>query len=434
MRMTVAAILLTCLTLGTNPDAEAAYADLATLPAASQPYAHYLTLSDQRSPEAKERLAKTLAFVLPSLSSKSYLGDQLPVRVSADLLRIDTRGLGWEKSLPVVLTNFYPYRPDLKAIGRYPRVFSGTWAAAELVDPTRTKDAQYLLLYGKTITTEAEFKSHWLVQGNKDLFYGRIESKSGVANELVRLIENQPAANRTSHWQTYDSRLIAGQTDPLETLGGKLKYDASELIAAIPKHYAGKSGALQAYFLSDAKGKRQDKAPTDIVTDHTGLRGPEIINTFGCISCHAPAAGLIDPTLDAYREYILGGAKVFADYDTKRRIEQYLQSDIGKEMARGREDYAEAIRLCNGLTPEKNAANWVAVVKAYDAPVDLSQAAREVYSTPDELRNAIASYAPSGKLSARLAALAHGQPMSRDQWIQSQHDLQLAILPAWRRK
>lgn len=427
--MTVAAILLTLLAAG-QTDADAAYADWQRL---GRGHYAYATVGTERSEQAKERLAGQLAFTVASLSSKSYLADQLPVKVTENVYRLNLQGLGWEKMWPVVLLQRYPYRADLALVHRYPLMVNANWIVADLTDPTRTGDAQQLLLYGRAIKTEKEFKAFWKVQGDKELFYGRIENQSGVANELVRLIENQPAANRTSHWQTFDSRVVAGRSDPLETLGKALQYDASELIAAIPKHYAGRTGTLQAYFLSNAKGEFQAKAPADIVTDHTGLRGPEIVNTQDCLSCHTPASGLIDPTLDGYREFVLGGAKVYADYTTKQRIEAYLQSDMGKEMSRGREDYTEGVKLVTGLTPDKCAANFIACVKAYDAPVDLQQAAREVGISSDSLRLAIGHYSPTGKLSARLAALPY-QAMSRRQWELSQRQLLVDVLPYWRAK
>lgn len=428
MRMLSAALILTLLTIGN--DAEAARLDWESLNRG--PYA-YATVSTERSEPARERLGRQLAFVACSLSSKPALGEQLPVRLEGtNVYRLDLAALGWEKTWVAVLQKTYPYRPDVLP-HRYPLLVQAQWIVADLTDPTRTGNAQYLLLYGRDLKNVAEFEKFWRVNGEKELFYGRIEGQSGVANELVRLIENQPAANRTSYWKTFDSEIVAGRSDPLETLGRKLQFDASESIAAIPKQYGGKSGTLQAYFLSNGKGEKQNAAPITIVTDHTGLRGADIRNHIDCISCHTPAAGLIDPSLDAYREYVLGGATIYADKKTKAAIEAYLESDLAKEMARGREDYAEGIRLVTGLTPEKCASEFVAVVKGYDAPVDLARAAREIGVTSDELRLALGGYSPTGKLSARLAALPY-QAMSRRQWQESQRQLLCEVIPYWRTK
>src|SRR5690606_23973982 len=107
MRMLTATLLLTLCTIGIDPDSVAVSKDLASVPLVDQPYTYYLTLNTQRSPQARTRLEKVLRSTLPSLSSKTYLPDQLPNNVGHGLLRIDTRGLGWEQTLPFVLKKHY---------------------------------------------------------------------------------------------------------------------------------------------------------------------------------------------------------------------------------------------------------------------------------------------------------------------------------------
>jgi len=426
MRMQTVALLLTLLAA---TDADAAFADRATLPAEQQAYAYYLTTSTV-APEHRETLVNVLRFVVPSLSREPYLADQLPVAVSGtNLLRIDTQALSWQKHYAAILVKHYPYRPDLTAVGSHPLLVDGLWFAANMIDPTATGDAQYQLLYGTPPKTDAEFRKFWQVNERRDLFFGLIEGQSGVANERVRLLENHPTANRGYHWQTYDSETIAADADPLERLGSlPPRYDASELIAAIPKHSAGRSGTLQAYFLADGKGARQEKAPAAIVTDHTGTRGVEIVNTLSCIVCHEE--GIRPPTLDAYREYILSGARIYADKVTQREIDRYLQSDLAKEITRNNEDYTAGVAMCNGLTPKDNALAVKQIVQLYDAPITLEQAARELYTTPDGLRLALGDYSRLQGLSGRLALLAQGKPISRDQWV-ANFALAQRILATW---
>jgi hypothetical protein len=426
MRMQAVALLLM---MAVATETEAAFADRATLPAEQQAYAYYLTTSTVAD-EHRETLARVLRFVVPSLSRESYLADQLPVAVSGTyLLRIDTQALGWHKHYATILRTHYPYRPEITSQGGHPLVVDGLWFAANVIDPTRTGDAQYRLLYDTPPKTDKEFRKFWQVNERRDLFFGLIEGESGVANERTRVLENHPTANRSYHWQTYDSEIVAGKTDPLESLA-KLppQYDASELIAGIPKHYAGKSGTLQAYFLADGKGSRQEKAPASIVTDHTGTRGVEIVNTLSCIVCHTD--GIREPTLDAYREYILSGARIFADKVTQREIDRYLQSDLAKEITRNNEDYTAGVAMCNGLTPKDNALAVKQIVQLYDAPITLEQAARELYTTPDDLRLALGDYSRLQGLSGRLALLAQGKPISRDQWV-ANYALAQRIIATW---
>lgn len=421
-----------------GPDSDAAFRDRAKLPPEQQAVCAYLTLAAVPE-ERRDDLEALLRFVLPSLSSKPYLGDQLPVRIEGtQLLRIDLAGLGWENTWGDVLAQHYVplYRPDLlqykdhKGRPAVPLVVRGDWAASALMDPNVTGDAQYRLLYGTPLKNAEEFRKFWTANGNPQLSFGRIEGRSGVSVAGERLMENVPTANRGYFWQTYDSRVVAGQTDPLENLTARPpKHDASELIAAIPKHYLGESGTLQAYFLADAKGARQEKAPADIVQDHTGIRGVEIRNTLSCIACHRQ--GILAPTLDTYRAYILSGARIYTkDKATQAEIDRYLDSPIAKEIARNNEDYSAGLKLCNGLTSERNAELFKQVVQQYDADVTPEQAARELYCELEEWRLALGDYSRTGQITGRLALMAQGQSISRDQWAANFH-LAQRILGLW---
>ena len=418
---------------GVDPsEADAAHADWVALGKGNYAYA---TVSTERSEPAKERAARQLAFNCASMSSNSYLGDQLPVKLpGTDLYRLDLDGLGWAKTWATVLVRHYKYRPDLTTYGRYPLVVQAQFINAELTDPIKTPGAASLLLYGRELKTAQEFRNHWKVNVTKTEAFGFIEGASGVQAEgLQRLMVNYDTSLRTRFFETFDSKIVAGKNDPLENpVLGTLKFDGSELIAGMPKHYNGQGGSLQAYFLADAKGNAVNVAPVDLVKDSEGVRGPDIRNHLDCIVCHT--SGMQMPTVNAYREYLIGGAKIYADKHTKRELERLYESPFVKELDRQNEDYAAAVKLVNGLTPEKNAAEFVACIKAYDAPVTLAQAAREVYSTPEELRLAIGGYAPTLKLTARLSMLAEGQPISRDQWKLNVGQVVLEILPAWRKK
>ena len=414
-------MLFPLLLFAVHPDSNTAYIDRGVNPA----YV-YLSLRESSQPE---KLENVLKFLVPSLSHKPYLEQQIPQKVG-NLMRLDLEELGWDKVWHSVIEKHYVpfYRPDLKGSQRIPLVVSGAWFAASIVDSTLTGDAQYQLLYsGAVPKTLKEFDRFWQVNSKPDLFFGRIEGASGVAVQKTRLMQNQPTANRGYSWVTFDSRAVAGQNDPLENLTREnIKHDASESIAAIPKHYGGKSGTLQAYFLSDAKGNRQEKAPADIVVDHTAVRGVEIRNTISCIACHVE--GLRLPTLDEYKAYVTSGAEVkFLKKNDQREVDRFYDSPIAKELQRNNEDYAEGVNLCNGLTPQENATQFKQIIQLYDAPVTLEQAAKELYCDATELKLAIADY---GNTTGRLAFLANNQTISREQFAQNYY-LAQKVLYAW---
>jgi len=427
MRMAVAAILLTLCTVGTNPaDADAAYTDWMRL---GKGHYAYATVSTEPNEQAKERLGRQLAFVCASFSSKPNLGDQIPVRLpGTDVYRLDLTGLGWAAAWPQVLVSKYQYRPDLTQHGRYPLVVMASWLVAEIPDPTLSGNAQQLFLYGRELKTVDEFTRFWSVNTSTKQLFSFIEGASGVqAKNQQRLMNNSDTSQRTRFFQTFDSIVVAGKNDPLENpVPGTLKYDGSELIVGIPKYYRSEGGSLQAYLLANAQDKVVDRAPIELVKDSENFRGPDIINSLDCIQCHA--TGMKFPTVNEYRRYFLNGAKIYADAHTKRELQRVYESPFVKELERQEEDYAVAIRLVNGLQPEKNAAEFRGCIESYDAPVTLSQAAREVGYSKIELRNALVDYSP--RLTGRLAELAHGQPMSRDQWKLNIKKVVCEILPA----
>lgn len=432
MTATFAAALTAVLAYG--PDSEAAFVDLAKLTADAQRTTAYLTTSTVAEAE-RENLVRVLRFVVPSLSHKSYLPDQLPTSIpGTNLLRLDLAGLGWEKSWAQVIQQHYVplYRPDLLAHKQTPLVVSGLWFAAAVTDPELTKDAQYQLLYGTPPKNAKEFQAFWKVNNDAAINFGRVEGASGVNVQSTRLLENHATAIRTYSWQTFDSKIVAGRTDPLENLTSRpVAHDATELIVGIPKYSGRESGTLHAFFLADGKGNRQEKAPTDIVTDSTQTRGVEIKNFIGCIGCHSE--GLRPPNLDQYRAYILSGARVYAkEKATQQEIDRYLDSPIAKELAKNNADYAAGVALCNSLSPEANAAAFRDIVALYDAPVTLEQAAREAYTTADELRLALGDYSRTYQLTGRLALLAQGQTISRQQFDANYHVIQ-RVVATWQK-
>lgn len=431
MQAITAALLL----LAAHPESDAAVRDRATLPPDQAKYAVYLSLEDC-PPTKRDELENALKFIVPSLSSKVYLADQIPLRIErTNLLRLDLEGLGWESTYPAVIAQHYvpSYRADLIHAKAVPLVVSGLWFLANISDPIESGNAQDLLLYGGKPPTDVEsFLKFWGIQNDTEFVFGLIEGQSGVASQRTRLIENRPGAKRNVGWLTRDSAVVAGKTDPLENLPNKVAFDAQEIIVQSVKWMGGRSGRAQQYFLANGDGKAQPKAPANIVVDHVGLRGPEIRNTFSCITCHTQ--GINPPTSDQFRTYIESGAKVaFLKKDDQRRVDQYLTSDVAKEINACQQEYADFIALVNGLTPEENQRCFVESIQVHDQDVTLAQAARELYCEPRDLSLALAYYSRTQTLTGRLALLAQGTPIGRNQWKANYQQAQ-GILYQWQSK
>jgi hypothetical protein len=401
-------------------ESQMAFAHRATLPADVAPYAWYLSLSDV-PPEQQFKLQAAVELMVPSLCHKPFLPPQVPQRVEGTpLMYINSAELGWSGHYEKGIQQHYPYRPDVTRYGKVPICVSALWFVSQVPDQVETGDFSFQLLYsGKPPKTLDEYLAFWRAGKESQLFLGLVGGGEGTPSVVGRrTIENRPVGNRGFMWGTKDTKKLSLKTDPLENLvPGKVQFDASEWLGAIPKYQSGRSGALMSQFLADAKGKAQTKAPADVVVDYHHTRGAEI-RYVSCISCHAN--GINEPQLDEYKEYIVNGARIRTyDRATKEQIEAYLEGDFGKEIRRANEDYAAGVDMACGYPAPVAAGFFVEQVKRYDVDVTLEQAAREWGCTPEEASLGIAWANERGyKMSARMAELPHGVAMPRDRFEQ----------------
>jgi hypothetical protein len=404
-------------------DAREAIADRHQFPESEWPHLYYFTVS-AADPTQREILGKVLAFTVASLNRQTIIEQQLPVRVGDKLYRIHTGNLGWDKTFPSLVGKDYPYSTHL---GTAPLVIRADWFVQWSLDQEISGDAYLQLLFGKKIEKLDDFLKEFGVDVANDLTFAHIETNSGVAINRTRIVASYPTDARTDCWITYDYTELNQATDPLENLtrgikDGKHDQDASEIIVGLPKAMAatGQTGVLQAYLLADGNGNVQTKAPTNIVVDSTGVRGVEIRNPVSCVVCHVE--GLRPTKTNGLRSYLLSGAAAFAKYEAQQEIERYHLTSVDKFIERNNEDYTAAIQAVNGLKPDENALAVKTVIQAYDKPVTLETAARELYTTPEVIKNALGWWSSLGKpLSARTAAMAHGQAMARTSWERTEY-------------
>lgn len=371
------------------------------------PYVYYFSTAEVPE-EHQLKLARVLRFTVCSLSMSQVIEEHIPRRVAPTLFRIRTDKLGWEKTLPAMLKQHYPYNPTR---GLAPLVIRADWFVCAAMDQSDS-GAYFPLLLGKDIKHIDEFYAAFGMQKKSKYDFGWIEDQSGVARNRTRLIQARPTTARTDIWSTFDVRDLRLTNDPLQHLDRKVVYDASEVIAAIPKvsTHLGKAGSLQAYALSDGEGAIQSKAPADIVVDHTGLRGPEIINGASCVACHVE--GLRSPTTNALRQYVQSGAVAAAQRkEVQREVERFYLTDINRLLRRANEDYQTIVKYVTaGWSTQTLSTEFALVYRRYDQALDLEHAAIELRTKAESLKQALA-YAP--KLNARAAALVHGQSMPR---------------------
>src|SRR5262249_6949163 len=155
---------------------------------------------------------------------------------------------------------------------------------------------------------------------------------SGVSKNN-RLIERHDAAYGVL-WRSYDFSANTGRQNlfehPLGPNAGATSFQAAggEMIFNLPN-------GLQAFMLVDAKGKRIDKGPIEIVADPR--RPDQRVETgISCMSCHA--RGLL-PKVDQVRDHVEKNAPVFgkevvqtilATHPRKARFQSQIDEDNGR--------------------------------------------------------------------------------------------------------
>lgn len=410
-------------------------------------YLHYYSSLEVAPPELRADVEAALKFTVSSASRQRLVEYHVPDRIwwkedgalhRTEVFHLDLYGLKWDAKDFTEVLRTYPYR-TYQTKYQNPLVIHPGWLIQEIADQKRSKSNAYLLLlYGRANVPKNrdEYLKFWDIAKQSEFNFGWIEGKSGVSNVKKRWLESHPILQPEGYaWGTKDAdpELFDAGADPSEHPDGDFKHQAEEWIASILKqsYKTGEKGALQSYLLSTDKGALQDFAPAGIVNDKHEWRGtPEIRNFGSCIGCHTK--GLIEPTLNEWRES--KGATWAKDYKEAEQIRLFHNSDELRAIRLANEHYARGVKLINRLTPEENAAAFRRAVDWYDADVTLEQAARELYSTPDELQNALGYARAQEKfLTKRLADLANDVAIPRLRWEQDFYEAYL-LLEWWKKE
>ena len=213
--------------------------------------------------------------------------------------------------------------------------------------------------------------------------------------------------------KTFDTDVTAGEFDYLErspdAIVGDIKFKAGELLASLPN-------GGQAGLLIDAKGKRQELAPTTFAHNKVDPVYVDVRTMMGCVGCHGPDGGFIPPR-DLVKELLAAGVDVkIKDRQKKNEFQAFYLEWEGR-IKTYQEPYYDLIRKTTGIPGQKG---WTGTdaVKAfvgfrvwYDAPVTQDQASRELGITVDLLRFQIRS-----SPNARLNMLLQGGTVPRATW------------------
>jgi hypothetical protein len=289
----------------------------------TRPFLRYFTIahlynagaSDTELQEYREGLFK----LINSLSWNREIVVPQQIDKAGTLFRIDLRDYSWTTSVWESIISAYPYgvrTPGLEAIAsitgsRLPYIRADWFVAAASVPPL------YHDLLGLPKSVQ-ELEKLLGVNSSRNLEEEKNVVRAGVRNSGVsqynRTVERHVSVYG-AYWKSFDFRSNLGNqnifNDPL-----KLNPAGGEIIFNLPN-------GLQAYFLSDAAGRRIDVAPIDIVSDRNYPFDPVIRNGRSCMSCHFAGMKSIK---DDVREVVQ--SQLNTNYDREKALALYAPQEV----------------------------------------------------------------------------------------------------------
>jgi hypothetical protein len=405
------AVLMLAAVLGPL-DRGLALQDRATYPPEAQRFIYYASTEHLPTPEERRDAAVGFTHALSQASPQDIAEYCQPYPLSPTLYRLDLRLLKISEATWRELVFKFP-----KKLAETPLVVDADWLTVQISDAQENPTAYYKIVFGDRIPPDRETALALLgVDPDPTRRIGLIAGQSSVAQQGVRWME-QRSLFRGSVWGTRDTLALVAHRDPFENLEGEFPHDGEEWIAHRWKTHIGTGfqGTLPVYLLFNGQGGSVNRAPVDLVRDHTEFRGlPEIRTPGSCIQCHRNGYNL--PAENQVRTYI--EAKVerhTANLDEAIKLKRFHLADTTKDFQRANEDYGKMVELITGVSAPEAASCFHDTVARYDEPVSLERAAAELFVDADRLRTQISlESAAGGSLTARIAGLAHDQPISRE--------------------
>lgn len=306
--------------------------------------------------------------LLNSLSWRSDIVRAVPIDSEKTILRIYLPSYGWKAEFWERIISFYPYailsgsKPERDAAAltntALPRV-RADWFIFALAQPPLYHEALELPGADGKEGADAALEKQLGVALTRNLQGGRALrsgfEKSGVS-QGNRMIERHPQRDRGAYWKSYDfdpkrkdqlgGDLFAAPLGPVglgltTDSSHEFQHDGGEIIFNLPN-------GLQAYLLTDAKGKRLNTAPPNIVHDDSRPDGI-IINGVSCMSCHH--SGMFTPPADEVAR--VASAALRGDDATLVRA-LYQQPAIAKAIDEDSAKFIAAMAKC-GAAPAKTA-------------------------------------------------------------------------------
>lgn len=165
---------------------------------------------------------------------------------------------------------------------------------------------------------------------------------SGISRNNRR-VRRSPTFTGGYYWETFDVlNSIKGNKALLNLLDDK--HDASEYIGTLPN-------GLQAYFLANGDGARQDEAPINIVLDNSAV-DRVVRSARSCIVCHSEGIKTIDDEVRALNKWNPNHDSIqllITKEQDAYKVQDLFGSDLERQVTKDMQIYQDAVALTNGM-------------------------------------------------------------------------------------
>ena len=322
---------------------------LATLASYERPYARYFSLTHlYNAGETAENLQayrNALSKLVNSLSWGHDIIKPHPINPSQTLLYIDLRHYEWDAwdtrdDVWKRIEQDYPYtlefnpetetdqfekltqlRQDTESTVPF---IHADWFLATASLPPLYHDILRLPDTDRALEEQLGINVQRNIQQSPGIRVARAGIVDSGVSKNNRVVERHTSVYG-AYWKSYDFAGSVGaqniRTHPLS-----FKHDGGEIVFNLPN-------GLQAYYISDDKGNRIDKAPTDIVSN-PAASDPAVRNGLSCIGCHTQGMKTFEDvmrtTIELTENPTYDKTQALRLYVGQDRMDKYLEQDTEK--------------------------------------------------------------------------------------------------------
>lgn len=237
-----------------------------------------------------------------------------------------------------------------------------------------------------------------------------------------RTLLRSPTFTNGYFWQSHDSLSSVDDRQYVQNILNE-KFDATEDIGTLPN-------GLQAYFLTDGRGKRLDFANPDVALDNTAQ--DRLVRTGrSCMVCHSEGIKQIDDEIRTLTKKLQNKEAIkllITNKDDAYKIDDLFGTDLDKQIVKDQNIFAEAVAEATGLQPMINGKQYANIYDWYaEHLLTKEDVVREVGLPPDLLEK----YVRLSNDNVILGLVKNPiRPIRRDQWERSFQGFMIIVIAA----